>query len=339
MKLKEFQKIMKEKDIGISLLTNSFERKNSNFIYFSQVDVNAILIISENPILFTSPLEISIAKTQSKIKNMQLLKKDFFDKLKKLNPKIIGIDKDNLTLSQFKFLKSKLRRIKFVDISKDIAKLRVTKTEEEINILKKSCNFADKIMEKTIYFFEKAKTELDAKIFVDKLMLDLDLQPSFPTIIASNSNSKNPHHVSNNTKLKGFTIMDLGVKYKNYCSDMTRTVFIGKSSKKDFDFYNKILEVQQEVIEKNLNPKELHDLTQTKLGKYFIHSLGHGIGIDVHENPTLSTLSKESFNENMVFTLEPGYYNKFGIRIEDDFLFKNNKKIPITKSPKEFLKI
>ncbi len=340
MKLKKFQQFMEKEDIDNTILTNYSDHPNSNFTYFTQIpEINAVLLINKDPTLYVSSLELSIAEQYSKIKNIKKLDKNFLLALRELNPKKSGIDKDAITLNQFKNIKSKLKKVNLVDISKEILDLRLLKTEEEISLIKKSCNFADLLVEKAIDFIKKSKTELEVKNFVEKTIIDLNLKPSFPPIIASNINSKNPHHLSNNTKLKGFTIIDLGVKYKNYCSDITRTVYLGKPKEEEIKIYNNVLEVQEKAINKNSQPRELNNSAVKELGKYLTHSLGHGIGLDVHESPSISQLSKDRFKNKMVFTIEPGYYNKFGIRIEDDFLYSGNKKIQLTKTPKEFLRL
>jgi len=336
MKLNEFQKILEKRGIDLAILTNNTERKNTNFVYFARTnEINAILTINKNPTLYVSLLELSIAKKYSRIKNIKILDKKVFDDINKLKPKIIGVEKENLTLTQFINIKSKFNNTKFTDISKDIFNLRKIKTEEEIDNIKKSCKFADLVIQNAIEFAKKAKTEIELKKFIEKNILDLDLEPSFTTIVASSNNSKNPHHISDNTKLNGFTIIDLGVKYNNYCSDIARTIYVGKPRKEEVNFYNKILDIQEDCIEDDLGPKELHNKAEKILGKYLIHNLGHGVGLDVHELPRISSLSIDEFKENMVFAIEPSYYNKFGIRIEDMLLYKNHKKILLTKTLKE----
>ena len=132
--------------------------------------------------------------------------------------------------------------------------------------------------------------------------------------------------------------MDLGVKHKNYCSDITRTVYLGKPSKKEKDDYNKVLKLQEELIKsKELDAKKLDSKARKILGKDFIHGLGHGIGIEIHEKPLLTQKTKDKLKNNMVFTIEPGLYKKQGIRIEDDILIKNNKKIQLTKTRKNLI--
>ncbi len=329
---------MKKEGIDISLLINNSESPNSNFTYFTQINsINSALLVKDNPVLYTSPLELSIAENYSYIKNIKKLDKNFFSNIRNLKPKVIGIDKNLISLNQFKNLKLKLKNVIFKDISKELFNLRLIKTENEINLIKSSCKFADSLISKSIEFIRNSKTEIEVKKLIEKEILDMDLQQSFPVIIASNKNSKNPHHMSNNTKLKGFTIIDLGVKYKNYCSDITRTVYVGNPKKDELNIYNKVLNVQEDSIRNNLLPSELNEYTINKLGKYFTHSLGHGIGLDVHELPNISSSSKDKFQDNMTFTIEPGYYNKFGIRIEDDFLYKNNRKTQLTNSSKELI--
>ena len=340
MKLAKFSKFMDNSKIDLSLMLNSTDKINPNFVYFTQTgNVNAVLLLNKNPILFVSSLETSIAKENSKIRIIKILDKNFFDSIKKFKPRVIGIDKNYITLSQFRNLKKNIKKVKFKDISQEIAKLRAIKTEDEISLIKKSCNYADLVMQEAISFAKKAKTELNLKKYIEKKILDLGLETSFVTIVASSKNSRNPHHLSNSTKLKGFTVIDLGVRYKNYCSDISRTIYIGKPNEKEIMDYNKVLKVQEECINKNLSPLKLNDYSKQKLSNYLTHSLGHGIGLEVHENPRISSMSKDKFEDNMVFTIEPGYYNRYGIRIEDVFLYKNNKKISLTKSPKTFLKL
>ena len=329
---------MEKESIDNVLLFNASEKENSNFTYFTQVSqVSGALLINENPTLYVSSIEESIAKKYSRIKNIQKINKNFLDSIKNLKSKKIGLDKSSITLNQFKFIQSKLKKVNFIDISEKISDLRLTKTEEEIEVLKKSCYFADELIRSAVNYISKYKTEIEVAKAIQKEIIDKNLKPSFPPIIASNINSKNPHHISNDTKLRGFTIIDLGVKYKNYCSDTTRTVFVGKPDKKDLIIYERVLNAQEDAISQDLPPKDLDAKAKKSLGKYFNHSLGHGVGVDIHELPAVSSLAKNKFKENMVFTIEPGFYNKSGVRIEDVFLYKNNKKIPLTKNSKNLL--
>jgi len=141
-------------------------------------------------------------------------------------------------------------------------------------------------------------------------------------------------------------VIDFGVKYKGYCSDITRTIYLGRPKKAEKKIYNLVLSSQLKAIEKikeNILCSEADKQARKVLGKYkkiFIHGLGHGIGIEPHELPNLSTKSTDKFKQKMVFTIEPGIYSshKFGIRIEDDILLDKNIKI-LTKTNKNLITI
>jgi Xaa-Pro aminopeptidase len=144
---------------------------------------------------------------------------------------------------------------------------------------------------------------------------------------------------------KGFCIIDFGIKYEGYHTDITRTLYLGKPSKKEKEIYDMLLDTQKKVIEKIKVGKkcaESYEETLELLGDYsdnFTHGLGHGVGLQIHELPNLKLLSDEVYANNMVFTVEPGVYfeNKFGIRIEDSMMIRNNKVEILTKIPKNLI--
>ncbi len=154
-----------------------------------------------------------------------------------------------------------------------------------------------------------------------------------------------PHHEPMNIKIKkGFCVIDFGVKYKGYCSDITRTIYVGKPSKKEQQIYNTLLNIQKNTINQIIQNKkcpELYNFVNESLGKYkkyFTHGLGHGVGVEIHEMPNLTLNSRDKIKNNMIFTIEPGIYfpRKFGIRIEDTILFKN-RPIQLTKTSKDLI--
>jgi len=138
-------------------------------------------------------------------------------------------------------------------------------------------------------------------------------------------------------------VIDFGIKYKVYCTDCTRTIYLGKINNKEKYIYNFLLNIQKNIIE-NINIGDncgkIYESCVKDLGKYskyFIHGLGHGVGVEIHELPNLTLNSKDKIMENMVFTLEPGIYipKKFGIRIEDTVLMNKNKIEVLTKVDKD----
>ena len=361
MKVDEFRKTLKLINVDLALFFNrNSMSQDPNLFYFTNYSGVGCLVISKktNPILLTPKMECerakkSIKNTNQKIKILQLDKKKFLEsvfeilKRKKIKVKTIGIDKNAISINQFTQLKKYFKKKKFVDISEQLSKLRIIKTQNEINILKKSCDFANKILQKGINNFSKFRTESEVAAFLEVETKKQGLEPSFSPIVGSGINSSIPHYEPQNTKLKkGFCVIDFGAKYKGYCSDMTRTIYLGKPSIKEIETYNMLLDVQISTINKiknNIICSELYNHTIKKLGnykKYFTHGLGHGVGVDIHELPNLTLNSLDKIQNNTVFTIEPGIYlpKKFGIRIEDTLLFSKKTTI-LTKLTKELIQI
>ena len=354
MKISEFQDILQNKNLDAAIFYNSeFPRINPNMVYFSGYTGLGVLVVPKNsePFLIAPEMEFEKAKNSMIKKVYSMQKKRFFepvsDAINKngIKAKNIAIDKNNFTLNSYKYFKKSFRKSKFRDVAFDCIKLREIKTNAEIEYLKISCNYADKIIQKAINNFGDFKTESQAAAFLEYETKKLGLDLSFSPIVASGSNGSMPHHEPKNGKIKnGLCVIDFGVKYKGYCSDITRTICIGKTKREEINMYNFLLKIQNDAIrqaEENKKCSELYDFVNNNLGKYkqyFTHGLGHGVGIEIHEMPNLSLNSKDKIQNNMVFTIEPGVYfpKKFGIRIEDTILFKN-KPISLTKTSKDLL--
>lgn len=354
MKIREFQGMLGKKKLDAAVFYNSeFPRINPNMVYFSGYTGLGVLVVPQRkePFLIAPEMEFQKAKNSMVKKVYSMQKKRFFEsvydiiKKNKIKTKNIAIDKNNFTLNSFKYFKKSFRKSKFKDVALDCLKLREIKTEKEIGFLKISCNYADKIIQKAINNFNEFKTESEAAAFLEYETKKLGLELSFNPIVASGSNGSMPHHEPNNEKIRnGLCVIDFGVKYRGYCSDITRTIYVGKQKKEEISMYNLLLKIQTDTIgevKENKKCSELYDFVNNTLGKYkkyFTHGLGHGVGIEIHEMPNLTLNSKDRIQNNMVFTIEPGLYfpRKFGIRIEDTLLFKN-KPIVLTKTSKDLL--
>lgn len=353
MKISKLASLLQQKNCDIALLYNSDSTKtNTNMFYFSGYSGLGALVVpkSKQPFLIVPEMEYEMA-TKSFVKAYTMDKKRFFEsiyriiKKNKIRAKNIAIDKNSFSLNSYKYFKKQFRKIKTKDISLDCFKLREIKTDKEINLLKKSCTYADKILQKAIKNFREFKTESEAAAFLDYETRKNGLELSFNPIVASGKNGSMPHHEPSNKKIKErFCVLDFGVKYKGYCSDITRTVFIGKPDYKEKKVYNFLLGIQKDAIDKvknNINCAELYNFVVNSLGSYqknFTHGLGHGVGVEIHELPNLTLNSKDKITDNMVFTIEPGIYfpKKFGLRIEDTVLFKK-KAMSLTKTSKDLL--
>lgn len=354
MKIKELQSFLKKKKSDFAFFYNSDSTKvNPNMLYFSGYNGLGALIIPKNrePFLIAPEMEFEKAQKSSIKKVFSMEKKKFFESIRNiakkqhLKAKNISIDKSAFTLNAYKHFKKQFKKISSKDISPECLKLREIKTEKELNFLKKSCSYSDKILQKTIKNFKSFRTESEAAAFLEYETKKLGLELSFNPIVASGSNSSMPHHKPSNTKIKsGFCVIDFGAKYRGYCSDITRTIYVGKPNKNEKEIYNLLLIIQKNTINEIKNNKkcsELYDFVSKHLGKYsrnFTHSLGHGVGVEIHEPPNLALNSKDRIGNNTVFTIEPGIYfpKRFGIRIEDTILFKN-KPIALTKTSKDLI--
>lgn len=344
------QDILEKKNLDFAFFYNLDSVKiNPNIAYFAGYSGLGALIMPKRktPFLLAPKMEYEKAKKSMVKKVYAIDKKKVLDSVKsivrknKLRGRNIAIDGANFNLNFYRQFKKELKKAKAKDISLDCLKLRQIKTYKEIQIIKKAFNYGDKILKKTINNFKDFKTESNVSSFLEYESKKLSFGVSFPPIVASGKNASIPHHEPKNTKLnKGFCVIDFGIKYKGYCTDCTRTVYIGKHNNKEKDIYNFLLNIQKNIINNikiNDNCNKIYENCIKSLGKYskyFTHGLGHGIGVEIHELPNLSLGSKDKIMENMAFTIEPGIYmpRKFGIRIEDSILMKKKADVLTTVS-------
>lgn len=353
MKIKELKSILRKRHLDFSFFYNLDSSKiNPNMAYFSGYNGLGALIVprDKEPFLIVPKMEYERAK-KGYIKNIYPIdKKKFFGSArdiiskKKIKGKKVAIDGQNFSLSFYKHLKKELK-ILSKDISFECLKLRSIKTGKEVSIIKKGFNYADSILKKTIDNLHSFKTESEVAASLEYEAKKLGMGISFNPIVASGKNASMPHYEPKNTRLNnGFCVIDFGVRYKGYCTDCTRTVYIGKPNKKEMDVYNFLLGVQNNSvnsIKAGDRCGEIYDDCVREMknySKYFIHGLGHGIGVEIHELPNLSPQSKDKIEENMMFTIEPGIYipKKLGIRIEDSILMRSRPVI-LTKVSKDLL--
>lgn len=206
-----------------------------------------------------------------------------------------------------------------------------------IDFIKKACEISSEILKECIDNFGNFKTEKDVVNWLRKETKERNVKLAFSPLVVSGKNFLEIHHKSNNTELKGFVILDFGVKYKGYCGDVTRMVYKGKPSKKDLELYDLILKIHKTCINEmkvDMNCFELDMMARDGYGKdrrKFKHTLGHGVGKKIHQPPWIGPFSKYKFKENDVITIEPGWYSKTkGLRIEDTILLTKNKKEILT---------
>ncbi len=353
-RIRLFASLLSDKNIDAAVFFNE-RHFDYDIAYFTGLSIkNSFLIITKkgNSYFFASEMEYEKAARflPSSIKPKKLSSLDGLAAfVLRGRPGHIGLSY-NLSYKMFKKIKSALKQraknTRITDISGLSLKQRAIKTKQEIKTIKKSYNIASEILSKAILAIKRGKLRSESEIrdFLISKTKESNCSLAFEPIVASGKNSSMPHYLAPEKKLnKGFCIIDFGVKYKNYCSDITRTIYIGKISEHERKAYSLLLSAQKRAIsslKQGLRFSDLDAQVRADLGKYsknFIHGLGHGLGLYIHELPSLHAKTKDKLTENMIFTIEPGIYfpGKFGIRIEDGILFSKNKAIILSRLPKE----
>ncbi len=247
-----------------------------------------------------------------------------------------GVDLGWLNTSSYKQFKTISQEL--VDISDHVLDQRAIKDEYEISMIKQAGKITASAMKVGM---EKVLTgdvtEKQVAGYIDMTMKEEGAEDyAFPSIVAFGENSAKPHHIPSDKRIgKGMpAVTDIGAKFNGYCFDSTRT-FIPSPTEEVRKIYEIVLEAQLEAIDQVRDGAKASevDLTARKVieragyGKYFVHSTGHGVGIEVHEKPYISFTSKDVLRENMVVTAEPGIYihGRFGIRIEDTLIVRSGK--------------
>ena len=331
--------------------------KPANLFYFSgfRGDSSALFIAKNFCKLITDGRYFEQAQHQ--IKNFEIVKqteglfKKIVEEIKNSGAKKIGFEGKFMTFDQYNFLRDELKEIELKSV--EIDSLRQIKDEAEIFLISRACEIADKAFMEILNFIKPGLTELEIAAELEYLMKKFGAEkPAFDTIVASGVRGSLPHGIASEKKIFNgeFVTMDFGAIYQGYCSDMTRTICVGKASDKWKKIYNAVLSAQLhglEIIKIGTSGKAADEAVREKLksfglDEYFSHSLGHSLGIEIHEEPRLSRLSKcESLEKNMIVTDEPGIYiaNVGGIRIEDTVLITENGAKSLTRSPKNLIEL
>ncbi len=245
----------------------------------------------------------------------------------------LGIEKEGITLEQFELMQKGFEETTLDPMESPIPKMRIIKSADEIEKLQHAALIADQALEETIKHFRMGISEKELAWIFEKTAREqfgADAL-SFDTIVAFGEHSAIPHHFPTEKKLKDAMpiLIDCGVKKDHYCSDMTRCFWFGEKSGEEYDEWEKtydlVMRAQQAGIKEikvgnaiwNAEKKAREVLGENE--KYFGHSFGHGVGLEIHEAPHVSSKNKDVFEEGNIITAEPGIYfpGKFGIRIED----------------------
>ena len=318
------------------IIFNSHDRPDKNFYHLTGIEepCSGVLVFDDRPVVLASSLESSIAEKY--VETIELKSN------KQLWNEIAQRAKDKLELNFSRLSADKLVKLKKLGKIKDIsAKLeqdRMIKTKKEQIKLTKAAEIANRVGKKLPDMIQPGKTENELAAELEFLARRLGASGvSFPTIVASGPNSASIHHRAGDRTIQaGDTIVvDFGPIYKLYTADVTRSFVIGRNKEAEQE-YQKLQAVFETVVDRLEQGVRLAELSELTTELSMPHSLGHGIGLDVHEAPQISDKSELSLETGMVFTIEPGNYGKTGIRIEDNFIMDKQLK-KLTKISKEFV--
>lgn len=267
-----------------------------------------------------------------------------------LDGKRIGIEKENVTLEFYEKLQETIPAAQWTPSSMVVNGLRALKDPYEVATLKRAIEIGDQSLAAVLPYCKVGVTENEIITRYLNLVRELGAEgPSYEPIFGAGPNSAIIHHRGSDRKLEAGDVLlvDAGVKYQGYCSDMTRCFFIGREDPEMKAIYDIVLEAHlygYQVTGDGVSAREVDLQTRAIIdaagyGEHYGHSLGHGIGLDVHESPRVSKLSEDTLQAGMVHTIEPGIYipGKGGIRVEDICHLTADGPVQLTGSPKEMI--
>lgn len=350
----KLRSIIKEKDIDAFFVTNPDNRR-----YLTNFTGSAgYVFISKDAALLATDFRY-VEQANQQCKEVEVVKMTgnfewFAEILSRLNIKTLGFESQDVTVGSYnnltKILSStkSLSNVRFIPTIDIIEEVRSIKASEEISIISKTALIADEALLKVAPTLESGNTESEIAWKIEKAMRENGADAmSFDIIVASGPNAALPHHQPSDRAVnEGETIVvDMGARYKGYCSDMTRTFCIGTPDSQLTKVYDTVLGAQLTAISTaavGMTGSEVDALARNVInnagyGEQFGHSLGHGVGLAVHEQPVIGPSSKTILEENMVFTVEPGIYISGwgGVRIEDMVVLDGGKARELTSLSKK----
>lgn len=355
--LSRFQATLNGTSADCALITS-----NTNIRYLCGFDFSdgALLICRTKAYLLTDFRYIEAARAQvSDFEVIMTTRKDITEVIRNLltsnSASTVALEDRAVSVSQFKKLQKAFEGITFTDgVSEILKNQRAVKLDYELDLIARAQSITDAAFAHILGFISPNVTERELALELEFFMRRNGAESiAFNTIAISGSASSLPHGVPSDNKLSsGFLTMDFGARYKGYCSDMTRTVVIGKASDEMKRVYNTVLSAQKAALDYiyegvgcKATDKVARDIIcKAGFEECFGHSLGHGVGMNVHETPSLSQYAEDSsvLQRGNVVTVEPGIYieGKYGCRIEDMVAIDNKGKLlNFTKSPKELIEI
>jgi Xaa-Pro dipeptidase len=305
--------------------------------------------------LLTSEMEKLVA--EPKAKGISIItrspKNALSDELKKLvgsSPKTVGLNYSELTVQSFEGIKSAFRASKFIDVSEPLKRARLIKDEIEIGLIQRACDISSRVFRRIPSIIDRqgiTESEVAAEMGFEAQKMGGGSVP-FDTIVAFGRNSAVPHHFAGPSRLRrgDFVLLDYGAKCGRYCSDVTRTLVFGRSTKTQRDMYNVVHEANELGID-NCVVSNTGEEVNSKIGSFLrskgygvLHGYGHSIGLSVHDGHGLDN-NLDYLKPGMVITVEPAVYlaELGGVRIEDDILITKGRPKILTSASRELVEL
>ena len=349
MKINKLREVMNEKGLEAVVILSPYNRRYlSGFTGTS----GSLLITQDKSLLITDFRYIQQANDQAQdfevINQEGPMLSKINDLIKEGQYKNVGVESHLITYNEYQALNTDA--VELSSIESVIETIRMVKDEFEIKQIQKAADIVDETYEHILKWVKPGMTENEVNNEMEMFMRSKGATcSSFDTIVASGHRGALPHGVASNKVIEegDMITLDFGALYEGYVSDVTRTFAIGEPKEEMKKIYNIVLEAQLAALEQikpGMTGKEADTIARDIIksygyGEQFGHSLGHGIGLEVHEGPALSQKSDIVLEENMYITLEPGIYvdGLGGVRIEDDVLVTKNGLQRFTKSSKDLI--
>jgi Xaa-Pro aminopeptidase len=320
----------------------------------------ALVLMGARAVLFTDGRYTAQAKAEAPGTRIVIAKKPAMiaacEWMDAVGVRRCGFDAGHTTVSALetmrKAVSAKTRQGMFVAVGSLVAGMREVKDAEEVARMRAAALLGCELFDGLLTYLEAGLTESEVAATLEYAARLAGAEGmSFDTIVASGERSALPHGRATNARLpkRGFVTLDFGVILDGYCSDMTRTVHMGKALPGERDVYDSVLEAQEAAVAAvapgaiagDVDEAARSVLRRDKLDKYFSHSTGHGVGLEIHEGPRLATKQQQVLEQGMVITIEPGVYlpGRFGVRIEDMVLVTATGGEVLTPSVKAWIEL
>ncbi len=349
MRIKALREAMIRKGVDAALIIT-----DENIRYYSGYSGSSseLLIAPGEKYLFTdfryaeqaeAETDFAVVETKAPARHAVI-----FEHAKK-SGKRLGVDLSDVSYSAYKAFLQHIDETNIVDISDVIEAQRVVKDEEELSLIAKGARHNDELFSHLCKLIRPGMTEMDIKAEIVYYMNKNGAEAAFAPIVASGPNSSLPHATPTNRKIIAgdFVTMDYGCRFGGYCSDFTRTVGIldiDKEQQKVYDIVKCAGDIALEMLKSGIAARDADAAARSYIAQYgyaqaFGHGLGHGVGLFIHEAPSLNEISQATLADGMVVTVEPGIYLKgrFGVRIEDLCVIKDGGSVNLTTAPRDLI--